>query len=132
MAHGLLDYPRWDPVDRVQPDSMLWKTFGSTAEVGTDSYLHGAPELAAEAAASSASYDLHSKKDSYLRAGVSEYVVWVTETPAIHWFARVGDRFEELTPGPDGWTESRVFPGLRLHIQRLLDGDRTVVLPGAS
>lgn len=120
------------PFDRVQPDSMLWKTSASTAVLGTDHYLHGAPELAAEVAASSASYDLHSKKESYLQAGVSEYVVWVTESPRIYWFVRVGNTFEELAPGADGWTESRVFPGLRLHVARLLAGDRSVVLPGAA
>ncbi len=119
------------PNDRVQPDAMLWKTEGGTAQIPADHYMRGAPELAVEIAASSASYDLNTKKDSYRRAGVQEYVVWVTEEDLIHWFALEGGRYVELVPDADGWTESRVFPGLRVHIERLLDGDATVILPGA-
>ena len=122
---------RLSPMDRVQPDSMLWKTTGGTASIGPDHYMDGAPELAVEIAASSASYDLRAKKESYRRAGVQEYVVWVTEEDRIHWFALEGGQYIELAPGADGWTDSRVFPGLRLHIERLLNGDGTVVLPGA-
>ncbi len=116
--------------DHVQPDAMLWKTGGGSARIGSDSYMHGAPELAVEIAASSASYDLHFKKESYRHAGVQEYVVWVTEDDRIFWFALEGGEYVELQPDADGWTHSRVFPGLRLHIERLLNGDGTVVLPG--
>lgn len=116
--------------ERVQPDSMLWKRTGGTATLGADDYLHGAPELVVEVAASSRSYDLGAKKESYQRAGVTEYVAWITEDDEIRWFSLVDGDYAELQPNADGWTESRVFPGLRLHIQRLLDGDGTVVLPG--
>ena len=38
----------------------------------------GAPDLIVEIAASSASYDLHGKKDVDERHGVQEYIVWRT------------------------------------------------------
>ena len=119
------------PNDRVQPDCMLWKRSGGTANVGADHYLHGAPELAVEIAASSSSYDLGAKKESYRRAGVSEYVAWITEDDVIRWFSLEHGEYIELQPDADGWTESRVFSGLRLHIERLLNGDLAVVMPGA-
>ncbi len=118
--------------DRVQPDQMLWKAGSGRAVVAEDSYMDGAPELVVEVAASSASYDLHAKLESYERAGVQEYIVWVTEDEQLLWFEWVDGRFQELPAGNDGWTESRVFPGLRLHAGRLLEGDFSVLLPGAS
>ena len=121
---------RLSPADHVQPDVMLWKQSGGTARIAADRYMDGAPELAVEIAASSASYDLHFKKESYRHAGVQEYVVWVTEDDRIFWFALEDGQYVELQPDAEGWTYSRVFPGLRLHIERLLNGDGTVVLPG--
>jgi len=38
--------------------------------------VEGAPELIAEIAASSATYDLGDKKNAYRRNGVQEYIVW--------------------------------------------------------
>ena len=121
---------RLSPEDHVQPDVMLWKQSGGTARIAADRYMDGAPELAVEIAASSASYDLHFKKESYRRAGVQEYVVWATEDDRIFWFALEGGQYVELQPDAEGWTHSRVFPGLRLHVERLLDGDGSVVLSG--
>jgi Uma2 family endonuclease len=116
--------------DRVQPDAMLWRRADGTARVN-GKYVEGAPELAVEIAVSSASYDLNVKKESYRRAGVQEYVVWVIEDEQINWFALENGSYVELAPGEDGWTSSRVFPGLRLHTERLLAGDESVILPGA-
>ena len=121
---------RLSPDDRVQPDVMLWKRSGGTAQLAADGYMDGAPELAVEIAASSASIDLYAKKDAYRRAGVQEYVVWATEDDRIFWFALEGGEYVELQPDAEGWTHSRIFPGLRLHVERLLNGDGTVVLPG--
>lgn len=118
--------------DHVQPDAMLWYIIGGTAKVGSDSYMDGAPELVVEIAASSASIDLGVKLRSYQKAGVQEYVVWATEEKRITWFSLEEGLFIPLAPGADGWTESRVFPGLRLHIARLLAGDGAVILPGAA
>lgn len=41
-----------------------------------DDYIEGAPEVVVEIAASSASYNLHYKKEAYRRNGVQEYIVW--------------------------------------------------------
>ena len=120
---------RLSPDDRVQPDVMLWKQAGGTAHIAEDGYMDGAPELAVEIAASSASIDLYAKKESYRRGGVQEYIAWATEDDRISWFALENGEYIELQPDAEGWTHSRVFPGLRLHTERLLDGDGSGVLP---
>ena len=71
-----------------QPDAFLFiePEYGGRARVGEDGYLVGAPELAAEVSASSASYDLREKFEVFRRNGVREYVVWRTKDRAIDWF----------------------------------------------
>ena len=117
--------------DRVQPDSMLWREHGGSASIGADRYMDGAPELAVEISLSSATYDMTTKKESYRRAGVQEYIVWLTEEDRILWFALADGAYVQLAADEDGWTESRVFPGLRLNIERLLDGEFEVLTPSA-
>ncbi len=118
--------------DRVQPDSMLFKTAGGSSSIGDDDYLYGAPELAVEVTSSSRAYDMTTKRESYRRAGVQEYVVWLTRERRILWLSLEQGDYIPLLPNEDGWTYSKVFPGLRLHIARLLAGDTSVILPGAS
>jgi Uma2 family endonuclease len=63
----------------VQPDVILIhdpRLPHATVRYTDDGYLEGTPELVAEIAASSASYDLHDKKEAYRRAGVLEYIAW--------------------------------------------------------
>ena len=69
---------RLDLDNEVQPDALLRRlpACGGQTRVGDDDYLDGAPELIAEIAASSASYDLHDKLRAYRRNGVREYLVW--------------------------------------------------------
>ncbi|MFN0147099.1 MAG: Uma2 family endonuclease, partial [Dehalococcoidia bacterium] len=62
----------------VQPDCLL-AFRGGTSIVDDEGYVIGVPELCAEIAASSVSYDLHDKKDLYGRMGVREYIVWRVE-----------------------------------------------------
>ena len=81
------------------------------------------PELVVEIARSSRAYDLGAKKADYERAGVLEYVVVELEPDRVHWFVRRDDRFEGLTPGPDGIFRSEVFPGLWLDPEALYRGD---------
>jgi Uma2 family endonuclease len=116
---------------RVQPDGMLFFRNGGSGRIGQDDYLHGPPELVAEVAATSADYDAGPKFRAYEEAGVQEYVLWLVDGGAIHWYALEDGRYTELPPAADGWTYSRVFSGLRLHIRRLLAGDRAVILPEA-
>ena len=71
---GIESTVRLDPDNEVQPDVVLFRE-GGTVRIDPDGYLIGAPELVVEIAASSASYDLHSKKEGYERNRVKEYIV---------------------------------------------------------
>ena len=116
--------------DEVQPDAFLFRLTGSNkgAQVTEDGYIVGAPELVVEVAASSASYDLHDKKEAYRRAGVLEYITWRVLDEAIDWFRLVNGEYVLIQPDADGMIESSVFPGLRLDVTAMLSGDRARVL----
>lgn len=113
--------------DEVQPDVSIRRPDGS-ATVADSGYIEGPPELAAEIAASSASYDLHWKMDLYRRAGVQEYIVWRVYDKAIDWFELREGVYERLEPDERGVIESKVFPGLRLAVEKMLAGDLAGVL----
>jgi Uma2 family endonuclease len=88
-----------------------------------EGYFTGAPELAAEVASSSESYDLNNKRRDYERAGVLEYVVVVPRQQRIMWFVRRNGIFVSLDPGLDGIYRSEAFPGLWLDGQAMLSRD---------
>src|SRR5436309_8264079 len=69
---------RLDLDNMPQPDAFLYilPERGGQARIADDGYLAGAPELIAEVASSSVSYDLHQKLHAYRRNGVREYLVW--------------------------------------------------------
>lgn len=90
-------------------------------------YIAGPPELVVEVASSSASYDLHSKKQDYLKAGVREYLVVLARERRLVWFANREGHFEEIPPGDDGLLRSEVFPGLWLDPAALLRLDSAAV-----
>jgi Uma2 family endonuclease len=117
----------WD--NEPQPDALLriLPEYGgqSRDEAG---YVGLAPEWVGEIAATSASYDLHNKKEAYRRNGVREYFVWRVEDGAIDWFILRGGRYDHLQRGGDGLFRSEVFPGLWLDAQALLAGDMLRVL----
>ena len=106
-----------------QPDLSLIivPEIGGQTEVSSEDYLIGAPELAIEIAHSTASIDLHSKKWSYERYGVREYIVVETKTQTVHWFIRRADKFVLLKSDADGLFKSRVFPGLWLDPDALFE-----------
>jgi Uma2 family endonuclease len=79
-------------------------------------------------AASSASYDLHQKKNAYRRNGVREYLAWVTEESRIHWWELRDGQYTPLEPDAEGIVQSRVFPGLWLDTTALLRKDFRRVL----
>ena len=118
---------RLDNDNEPQPDAFLFIVSGGQAHIGEDGYLEGAPELAAEIAASSVSYDLHVKLDVYRRSGVQEYLVWRIDDEAFDWFMFSEGRYERLEPS-DGVLVSKTFPGLRLDAEALLRGDMAHVL----
>ncbi len=119
----------------LQPDAFLRleTASGGASRISDDDFVEGPPELIAEIAASSASYDLYDKKDVYRRNGVQEYVVWRVYDKALDWFYLEDGDYHRLAPdaAPDGDVRilrSRVFPGLHLAVDALLGSDMATVL----
>ena len=79
-------------------------------------------------AASSASYDLHTKLHVYRRNGVREYVVWRVLDREVDWFVWRQGEYQRLAPDADGLLKSEVFPGLWLDANALVRGDLSAVL----
>ena len=72
---------RLDRDNEPQPDVALFldPVVGKQVQISEDDYIEGAPELIAEVAASSATYDLGDKKKAYRRNGVQEYIVGLAD-----------------------------------------------------
>ncbi|OUC13873.1 MAG: hypothetical protein B0A82_14685 [Alkalinema sp. CACIAM 70d] len=123
----LLDNPtvRLDPANEPQPDACLRieTIVGGRSRITEDDYVEGAPELVVEIAASSASYDLHSKKQVYCRNGVQEYLVWRVLDQALDWFVLSNGDYVPLLADADGILRSQIFPGLWLAETDLLSGN---------
>ena len=100
--------------NEYQPDISVWidETFGGQSRVGANQMLEGAPELAIEIAASSASIDLKTKKKVYQRHGVREYIVLLAHEREIRWFVLQQGEYQALMADEDGILRSRNFPGL--------------------
>jgi Uma2 family endonuclease len=113
-----------DMKNEPQPDTSLIipPNLGGQVRFDDKGYIVGAPEAIGEVSASSASYDLHSKLEAYRRNGVQEYIVWRVLDQAIDWFALENGQFARL-PCVSGIYRSRIFPGLWLDVQALLDGN---------
>jgi Uma2 family endonuclease len=121
---------RLDLDNEPQPDAylMILPTHGGQAGISTDRYVEGAPELVAEVAASSVSYDLHDKLNAYRRNEVREYVVWRVLDRAIDWFVLREGRYDRLPPDEAGLYKSEILPGLWLDAAALVHGDLASVL----
>ena len=111
----------WTPENEVQPDAALFIK-GGKCKISDDDYLGGAPELIVEIAASSVSYDLYDKLKIYRRNGVQEYVVWQVNDKRLDWFELNEGQYLPLTPDANGIIKSKVFPGLNLAVNDLLEG----------
>ena len=83
---------RLDLDNEPQPDALLFihPVHGGRVRITPDGIIEGAPELVAEVASSSVSYDLHTKLHVYRRNGVQEYVVWRVLEREIDWFVLRG------------------------------------------
>jgi Uma2 family endonuclease len=112
----------------VQPDAFLWRPDPGGPGLTDDDYLEGAPQLVVEISASSATYDLHVKKEAFRRNGVPEYVVWRVLDHAIDWFRLQDGQYVPVEPDATGVIESEQFPGLKLHVASMLAGDLAAVL----
>lgn len=121
---------RLDPDNEPQPDAVLWidAAAGGHARLSDDDYLEGSPELIVEVAASSASYDLHVKREVYRRNGVQEYVVWRVYDRQVDWFRLENGQYVTVPADAEGTIHSRTFPGLCLAVPALLSGDLAHVL----
>lgn len=107
---------RLDAINEPQPDCVLFikPDHGGKVVIDEDGYINGAPDLVAEIAASSASYDVHDKLAVYQRSGVREYLIWRVFDGEIDWYASGEGGYEKLSPGDDGVVRSTIFPGLWL------------------
>ncbi len=116
---------RLDMDNEPQPDIVMRieSQYGGSSEIDHDGYLTGPPELVAEIAASTASYDLHDKLNAYRRNGVREYLVWRVLDEAFDWFVLREGSYERLPVEETGLMKSETFPGLWLDTAALLRGD---------
>lgn len=124
---GIEPTVRLDDTNEPQPDVILFR-LGGNAQIDDDGYITGAPEFIAEIAASTASYDLHSKKNVYERHGVKEYLVWRTIDQEIDWFILENGTYKNLAPDASGIIKSQEFVGLWLNVEAILNNDISAVL----
>jgi len=121
---------RLDGDNQPQPDALLRiePEVGGNSRISDDDYVEGAPELIAEVAASSASYDLNDKLNAYCRNGVQEYIVWQIYENRLDWFCLQESRYVSLEPDVAGTIRSHLFPGLWLSVTALQQGELAQVL----
>jgi Uma2 family endonuclease len=116
------EMPQPDAVLMIEPER------GGQANVSVDDYIEGAPELIVEVAASTTNIDLNTKLRVYQRNNVREYLVWRVLDRAIDWFVLVEGEYQKLEAGTDGITRSKIFPGLWLDTEALLNANLPRVL----
>jgi Uma2 family endonuclease len=115
---------RLDEDNEPQPDVMLRVLPEVGGRTRTEQgYVTGPPELVAEVAYSSASYDLNQKKDVYRRHACSEYLAVDLHAMEVHWFRHRGGLYERLAADAAGMMRSIEFPGLWLDPRALLAAD---------
>ena len=116
---------RMDLDNEPQPDVLLLvdPALGGQARISDDDYVEGAPELIAEIAAASASYDVGAKLKAYRRNGVREYVVHRVLDGEIDGYVLRGESYEKLSPDEAGILKSETFPGLWLDAAAFVRGD---------
>jgi hypothetical protein len=77
--------------------------------------------MVAEITHSTISIDLHLKRRRYVNAGICEYLVVCVEPQKLFYFDVRNN--QEIKPEADGTLRSRIFPGLWIHEQGLLQLD---------
>ena len=120
---------RMDLDNEPQPDCLLMRLpeFGGQADI-VDGYVEGAPEWVGEVSASTASFDLHAKRNAYRRNGVREYLVWRVRDGEIDWFVLREGEYQRLAPEADGIIRSEQFPGLWLNPAAMTSGHMKQVI----
>lgn len=124
VRHGDNSTLRLDARNVPQPDAYLriLPEFGGRARM-VDGYLTGGTELLAEISASSASYDLHEKLNTYQSHEIPEYVVWRTDDQEIDWFILRAGRYQPQILDASRIYKSERFPGLWLDVDAMLNQD---------
>ena len=92
---------RLDLQNMPQPDGALFiqPEYGGQVKIDEEGYINGAPDLVAEVAASTTSYDLRDKLKAYQRNGVREYIVVRVLTREVDWCVLRNESFEKLSRG---------------------------------
>lgn len=113
-----------------QPDIVLRieEKHGGKSWINENGYLEGSPELIVEISSTSVSYDLHDKLELYEAKGVQEYIVWRVLDEQIDWFSLENGKYKKMSADKNGIVESKVFPGLSLNVNALLEDDMKKVL----
>lgn len=121
---------RLDEQNEVQPDGMLrlLSEYGGRSTVDSDGYIHGTPELLVEIAASSASYDLHSKRRVYARSGIPEYLIIQPYKQQVEWSVLHQGKYVAIAPDEQGILRSQIFPGLWLRPSALWANELAVLI----
>lgn len=121
---------RLDFDNEPQPDALLRlePAAGGRSRTSDDGYVEGPPELIVEVAASSVSIDRHTKLRTYQRNGIGEYVIWQVLDRHLEWLALEKGVYVPLAPDARGVVHGRLFPGLRLAVPSLLEGDLAAVI----
>ncbi|HEX4149920.1 MAG TPA: Uma2 family endonuclease [Pirellulales bacterium] len=123
---------RLDAANEVQPDALVRLLNAGQSLLGQRDYIEGPPELVAEIAATTASRDMHLKRELYRRHGVHEYLVWRVFDRQMDWFQLEGGDYRPIASDNEGAFRSRVFPGLWLDWPAMLRGDLAAVLAGLA
>jgi Uma2 family endonuclease len=120
---------RLDLDNEPQPDVVLLidPAKGGRVRLSPDGYIEDAPELVAEVASSSASYDLNDKLKVYRRNGVREYIVWRVRDRQIDWFVLKRGKYLRLRLDKSGVYRSQIFPGLWLDPAALVREDNATL-----
>jgi Uma2 family endonuclease len=113
-----------DEENEPQPDlglRILPDFGGQSRTTPDDMYVEGAPEWLGEIAHSSRAIDMNQKRVAYRQSGILEYMVLLVEEQELHWFDFQRGRL--IRPNRDGFSQSRVFPGLWIDGAALLARD---------
>jgi Uma2 family endonuclease len=115
--------------DTAQPDLNLriLHEYGGRSWV-EGKFLSGTPEMLVEICRTSVAYDLHVKLDLYQAAEVPEYLAILLFEQEIRWHTLVNGSYQLIPADSDGLWRSRIFPGLWLDGNALLEGNLAQVL----
>lgn len=113
-----------------QPDIVLRieGKHGGKSWINDSGYLEGSPELVVEISSTTVSYDLHEKLELYEAKAVQEYIVWRVLDEQIDWFSLEDGKYKKMSADENGIMASKIFPGLELNVNALLEDDMKKVL----